>query len=88
MPRLTTVMGCIYPYLEYLCCLNVKIPEGLVAAIPEMEVLIEEIDAMYVENDFKPISRGEVQQRLTSWSAALLTSLPAFIQAQVRFLTR
>lgn len=65
--------------------LGVQIPEGLVAAIPEMEVLIEEIDTMYVENDFKTLSRSQVQERLTSWSAALLTSLPAFIQAQVRF---
>lgn len=54
------------------------------AAIPEMEVLIEEIDAVYVENESKTLSRGEVQGRLTTWSAALLNSLPAFIQEQVR----
>lgn len=54
------------------------------AAIPEMEVLIEEIDALYVENNSKALSRSEVQERLTTWSAALLASLPAFIQEQVR----
>lgn len=58
-------------------------------AIPEMEVLIEEIDALYVEHagaqsGAKTLSRGEVQARLTSWSAALLASLPAFIQEEVR----
>lgn len=53
-------------------------------AIPEMEVLIEEIDAVYAESKTKAtLSRKEVQERLTSWSAALLTSLPAFIQEQV-----
>ncbi|CAM9173104.1 unnamed protein product, partial [Sphacelaria rigidula] len=62
---------------------TVLIPEGLVAAIPEMEVLIEEIDALYVENNSKTLSRSEVQERLTTWSAALLASLPAFIQEQV-----
>ena len=58
-------------------------------AIPEMEVLIEEIDALYVEHagpesESKTLSRQEVQERLTGWSRALLTSLPAFIQEQVR----
>lgn len=49
-----------------------------------MEVLIEEIDAVYAESQTKAtLSRKEVQERLTSWSAALLTSLPAFIQEQV-----
>ena len=57
-------------------------------AIPEMEVLIEEIDALYVEHagpdsEAKALSRTEVQKRLTGWSAALLASLPAFIQEEV-----
>lgn len=57
-------------------------------AIPEMEVLIEEIDALYVEHagpdsESNTLSRKEVQERLTDWSAALLASLPAFIQEEV-----
>lgn len=57
-------------------------------AIPEMEVLIEEIDALYVEHaglgsESKTLSTQEVQGRLTGWSKALLASLPAFIQEQV-----
>lgn len=50
-----------------------------------MEVLIEEIDDMFVESK-ATLSREQVQERLTSWSAALLSSLPAFIQEQVRVL--
>ncbi|CAM9510914.1 unnamed protein product, partial [Laminaria digitata] len=66
----------------------ILIPEGLVVAIPEMEVLIEEIDALYVEHvgpnsESNTLSRQEVQKRLTGWSAALLASLPAFIQEEV-----
>lgn len=65
-----------------------QIPEGLVTAIPEMEVLIEEIDALYVEHagpesSSNTLSRDEVQKRLTVWSKALLASLPAFIQEEV-----
>lgn len=64
-----------------------QIPEGLVTAIPEMEVLIEEIDALYVEHagpKSVTLSREQVQERLTVWSKALLASLPAFIQEEVR----
>lgn len=66
----------------------ILIPEGLVVAIPEMEVLIEEIDALYVEHagpdsEANALSRTEVQKRLTGWSAALLASLPAFIQEEL-----
>lgn len=55
-------------------------------AIPEMEVLIEEIDALYVEHagpKSRTLSREQVQERLTVWSKALLDSLPAFIQEEV-----
>ncbi|CBJ31829.1 RecName: Full=Pyrophosphate--fructose 6-phosphate 1-phosphotransferase subunit beta; Short=PFP; AltName: Full=6-phosphofructokinase, pyrophosphate dependent; AltName: Full=Pyrophosphate-dependent 6-ph [Ectocarpus siliculosus] len=67
---------------------TIVIPEGLVAAIPEMEVLIEEIDALYVEHagpesSSNTLSREEVQERLTVWSKALLASLPAFIQEEL-----
>ena len=53
-----------------------------------MEVLIEEIDALYVEHagpesSSNTLSRDEVQARLTVWSKALLASLPAFIQEEV-----
>lgn len=53
-----------------------------------MEVLIEEIDALYVahagpDSESNTLSRKEVQERLTDWSAALLASLPAFIQEEV-----
>ncbi|CAM9430307.1 unnamed protein product [Discosporangium mesarthrocarpum] len=61
----------------------VLIPEGLITAIPEMQVLIEEIDALYGHEGPKALTREEVQSRLTRWSAALLSSLPIFIQEQV-----
>lgn len=53
-----------------------------------MEVLIEEIDALYVEHAGPEspstiLSREQVQKRLTVWSKALLESLPAFIQEEV-----
>ncbi|CAM9151356.1 unnamed protein product [Choristocarpus tenellus] len=63
---------------------TVLIPEGLIRAIPEMEVLIEEIDVLYADSDpLKAISREDVQSRLTSWSAALLSSLPVFTQEEL-----
>lgn len=86
-------MRCIVSIIYYglyapVRFLSGQIPEGLVVAIPEMEVLIEEIDALYVEHagpnsGSKTLSRKEVQERLTDWSAALLASLPAFIQEEV-----
>lgn len=79
-------MGVVPPSIQHEK--KKKIPEGLVTAIPEMEVLIEEIDALYVEHagpesSSNTLSREEVQDRLTVWSKALLASLPAFIQEEV-----
>ncbi|CAM9806155.1 unnamed protein product, partial [Phaeothamnion confervicola] len=64
---------------------TVLVPEGLIAAIPEMSVLIEEIDAIYAEapaNANPGHSVDDIVGRLTRWSAALLSSLPPFIQSQ------
>lgn len=51
-------------------------------------MLIEEIDALYVEHAGPEspstiLSREQVRERLTVWSKALLESLPAFIQEEV-----
>lgn len=69
---------------------TILVPEGLVQALPEMAVLIEEIDAIYAERYEETgqagggsISLQKVQGRLTRWSSALLQSLPPFIQQQV-----
>ncbi len=68
---------------------TVLIPDGLVQSIPEMAVLIEEIDDMYKEKYQKTgdmttaIELEEVTPRLTKWSEALMRSLPQCIKQQL-----
>ena len=60
---------------------TVLIPEGLVDSIPELKLLISEIDAVYVESSSTSIESSELRSKLTMWSRALLDSLPDFMQA-------
>jgi len=58
---------------------TVLIPEGLVESIPELKLLISEIDAAMDEAG-KDLSPHEIRAKLTLWSRALLESLPDFMQ--------
>ncbi len=68
---------------------TVLVPDGLVQSIPEMAVLLEEIDDMYKEKYHKtgdmttPIELKEISPGLTKWSAALIQSLPEYIKQQL-----
>ncbi len=68
---------------------TVLVPDGLVQSIPEMVVLIEEIDEMYKKKYQKThdmttaIELEEVSSRLTKWSDALMRSLPLYIKQQL-----
>jgi hypothetical protein len=65
--------------------LQVLVPEGLLGSIPELKVLLNELDAIAVA-----LNRGEVDlvladvlPALTPWASSLLQSLPEFAQSQV-----
>jgi diphosphate--fructose-6-phosphate 1-phosphotransferase len=59
---------------------TVLLPEGLVAAIPEMSALIAEMNDLFKDgiND-----EAELVAKLTPWAKALLDSLPPFIRSQL-----
>jgi len=59
----------------------VLLPEGLVAAIPEMATLIQEINGA-ISGEGSDSVEG-VLARLTPWSRALYSFLPSFIQTQL-----
>ena len=68
----------------------VLIPEGLIEFVPEMKVLIADINELLArhEGEFKAISGADAQvafvsKRLAPESAALYASLPGDIQAQL-----
>lgn len=61
----------------------VVVPEGLVHAIPELHALIAEMNALFAEG----LSAEAVPARLTPWSQAVLSFLPAFFRSQL-FLER
>lgn len=58
----------------------VLVPEGLIAAIPEVAALIKELNHLFKAG---VAAEAEVRARLTAWSAALLDYLPRFIQRQL-----
>ncbi len=68
---------------------TVLVPDGLVQSIPEMAVLIEEIDDMYKGRYNKTgematqIELNKVLSGLTKWSSALMDSLPEYIKQQL-----
>eukprot|EP00898_Chlorokybus_atmophyticus_P004365 jgi/Chlat1/492/Chrsp103S01092 len=57
----------------------VLLPEGLVESIPEMRNLIAELNALLKEG----VDPKEAPGRLTPWSRAVLSFLPAFFQEQL-----
>lgn len=61
----------------------VVLPEGLVQSIPELRALIAEMNALFAEG----VTQDAVPARLTPWSQAVLSYLPAFISSQL-FLER
>ena len=58
---------------------TVLIPEGLIESIPELKLLISEIDQAFAEAGCT-LGAADVRSKLTLWSRALLDSLPDFMQ--------
>uniref|UniRef100_A0A7S1U0B8 Pyrophosphate--fructose 6-phosphate 1-phosphotransferase n=1 Tax=Phaeomonas parva TaxID=124430 RepID=A0A7S1U0B8_9STRA len=64
----------------------VIVPEGLLPAVPEVGVLIAEIDDLFktqTPSSGRAFTVEEVIPSLTAWSAALLQALPVFAQEQL-----
>jgi len=64
----------------------VLVPEGVITSVPELRVLIKELNDVFFELKRKKgekITMKEALDRLTGWSAAVLQSLPGFIQDQL-----
>jgi diphosphate-dependent phosphofructokinase len=61
------------------------IPEGLIESIPELKLLLQELDAAHHEVSAvsNHITVAEIKKNLTLWSLALLESLPEYIQVQL-----
>lgn len=57
------------------------IPEGLVDSIPELRLLISEIDGVFAECGNTHLENSDLTSKLTMWSKALLDSLPDFMQS-------
>lgn len=71
---------------------SVVIPEGLIESIPEIKLLLQELDAAYASTSAAATSNGGevgeltaelLRDELTVWSKALLDSLPEYMQAQL-----
>jgi pyrophosphate--fructose-6-phosphate 1-phosphotransferase len=59
---------------------TVLLPEGLVAAIPEMSALIAEMNDLFKDGI---TDEGDLVAKLTPWGKALLDTLPPFIRMQL-----
>jgi diphosphate--fructose-6-phosphate 1-phosphotransferase len=64
---------------------SVVIPEGLIESIPEIKVLLQELDAAYASAAAASgtLTGEKLREELTMWSKALLDSLPEYMQAQL-----
>jgi diphosphate-dependent phosphofructokinase len=63
---------------------SVVIPEGLIESIPEIKLLLQELDAAYASAvDAVAVTAEALREELTLWSRALLDSLPEYMQAQL-----
>lgn len=67
---------------------SVVIPEGLLDSIPELGMLISELDAVFanpatVVHEDPALTVAEVRQHLTMWSKSMLDSIPAYLQHQI-----
>jgi pyrophosphate--fructose-6-phosphate 1-phosphotransferase len=66
----------------------VLIPEGLLESIPEVGMLISELDALFAAGLSLPAHHpaeavAAVRDHLTLWSRSMLDSMPAFMQLQI-----
>ncbi|EPR61774.1 phosphofructokinase domain-containing protein [Toxoplasma gondii GT1] len=66
---------------------TVLLPDSLLAHLPEMHMLINEVDACFESGFYAQTEEGLelLRARLTPWSAALFSSLPKAIQWQLAF---
>ncbi|PFH31219.1 hypothetical protein BESB_030930 [Besnoitia besnoiti] len=66
---------------------TVLLPDSLLAHLPEMHMLINEVDACFESGFYAQTEEGLelLRSRLTPWSAALFSSLPKGIQWQLAF---
>jgi len=64
---------------------SVVIPEGLIESIPEIKLLLQELDAAYASATAagSTLTDDILREELTLWSKALLDSLPEYMQAQL-----
>lgn len=64
---------------------SVVIPEGLIESIPELRMLLQELDTVYEDSkrSGQKITVDILRKELTLWSRALLDSLPDYLQAQL-----
>ena len=64
---------------------SVVIPEGLIESIPEIRLLLQELDAAYASDRqaHGNLTADSLRNALTLWSRALLDSLPEYMQAQL-----
>ena len=68
---------------------SVVIPEGLIESIPEIKLLLQELDAAHATTSAVGRATDEVvtaemlRDELTLWSKALLDSLPEYMQVQL-----
>lgn len=69
----------------------VIIPEGILESIPELRMLIQELDAIVTSSHVSLLSvtdsidrvSNSISEQLTMWSKALFQALPQYIQAQL-----
>ena len=69
---------------------TVLIPEGLICAIPEMCILVQDIDRVYnliqapgfIRDESKSFE-DEVMSKMTLWNRALLQTLPSFMISEL-----
>lgn len=69
---------------------TVLIPEGLVDSIPELKLLMTELDAIFAQGkkedkayELYRLDAELINSKLTVWSRALLESLPDFMRAEM-----
>lgn len=64
---------------------TVLIPEGLIDSIPELKLLVNELDKIFLDmgpvaNQSGSVDIALIRPKLTHWSCALLDTLPDFMQ--------
>jgi len=60
---------------------TVIVPEGIIDSIPELKLLITELDVIF--DGSSSVNLESIRSQLTHWSRALLDSLPDFMQAEL-----